>query len=587
MVGTSRVWWGGAAVLAAAAIVGLVLARPARMPAGAPVISPGIPAATPPGGGDLVATIRSEPRSFNRYTNRDFATELISLLTQARLVRVNKATQEVEPWLADRWTCAPDGLTCTLSLRRGVTFSDGVPFTSADVLFAFEAIYDEATGSPLAESVAVGGKQIQASAPDASTVVIRFPSPFGPGLRILDNLPILPRHALEPALRAGTLRKAWGVDTRPGDIVGLGPFVLRDYRPGERLVFERNPRYWRTDAAGGRLPYLDHLTLDVVPDQNAELLRLESGQADTTQSEVRPDDYAVLKRAADAGRVRLMDAGLAFDSDCLWFNLKPAANGDPGRPWLRSLELRRAVSLAVDRQAFVNTVFLGAAEPIWGPVSPSNRTWFPPPSALAPPVRPYDPEAARALLGRLGLRDTTGDGLLEDANGRPVRFALVTQKGNTALERGAGVIRDDLKRIGVGVDVVALEVGALVDRMLKGDYDAIYYRFLTTDTDPALNLDFWLSSGSAHVWNMEQARPATPWERELDALMIRQAAEPDLATRQRLFWQAQGILAEHLPVLYFAVPQVFVATSVRVRGATPAPGRPPLLWNADLLAVAK
>ncbi len=539
-------------------------------------------------GGHLVATIRGEPRTFNRYTSRDFAAELFSFLTQARLVRVNRATQQVEPALAESWACTPDGLGCTLKLRQGVTFSDGARFSSADVVFAFDAIYDESTGSPLAESVAVGGKKITVSAPDDTTVVIRFPSAFGPGVRILDNLPILPRHKLVAALRAGALRKAWGTETNPAELSGLGPFILREYVSGQRLVFTRNPRYWGKDPAGAALPYLDGLTLEIVPDQNAELLRLESGQSDLTQSEVRPDDYAMLKRAEAAGKIRLFDAGLAYDADCFWFNLRRAAKAsDDRRAWLQSLGLRRAVSLAVDRRAFANTVFLGAAEPIWGPVSPANRIWYPPASSgIVPQVR-YDPAGARALLAGLGLRDRNNDGMLEDAQGAAVRFALLTQKGPTSLERGATIIRDDLRTLGIKVDVVALELGALVDRMMKGDYDAIFFRFLTTDSDPALNLDFWLSSGSAHVWDMAQQTPSTEWERELDEVMLKQAAEPDLKKRQQLFWRAQKILADNLPVLYFAVPHVFVATSARVAGAMPAPVRPPLLWAPDTIGIRK
>jgi peptide/nickel transport system substrate-binding protein len=529
--------------------------------------------------------MRSEPRSFNPHAGRDFASNLIGLLTQARLVRINRATQQLEPWLADKYTCTPDGLTCTLNLRRGVTFSDGSPFTSADVLFSFQAVYDEKTGSPLGDAMLIGGKPLNAAAPDSHTVVITFPAAFGPGLRLLDSLPILPKHKLDAALRTGTLRQQWGPTTAPAELAGLGPFVLQEYKPGERVVLARNPRYWRRDAAGTQLPYLDRLTLEITPDQNAELLRMQSGQADLTQSEIRPDDYAVLKREAAAGKLRLADAGLAFDADAFWFNLKPGAKAHEGRPWLQRTELRRAVSHAVNRRAFADTVFLGAAEPLWGPVSPSNTTWYPPAGAID--RQAYDTGRARVILAGLGLRDKDNDGMLEDAAGAPVRFSLVTQKGNTALEKGAAFIRDDLKKVGIAVDVVPLEVGALVDRMTKGDYDALYYRFLTSDTDPAMNLDFWLSSGGAHVWNMEQAQPATPWEKDLDALMLKMAAERTLAARQQLFLQAQKILSDNLPVMYFAVPRVFVATSTRVTGATPAPVRPPILWNADSIGVAR
>jgi peptide/nickel transport system substrate-binding protein len=529
--------------------------------------------------------MRSEPRTFNPHAGRDFASTLVIGLTQARLLRVNRATQQLEPWLAESYTCSPDALSCTLKLRPGVTFSDGAPFTSADVVFSFHAAYDEKTGSPLGDALLVGGKPMAVAVPDPRTVIVTFPSVFGPGLRLLDSLPILPKHKLEAAFKAGTLRQQWGPAAPPADIVGLGPFVIEAYQPGQRLVLARNPKYWRKDAAGVQLPYLDRLTLDITPDQNAELLRLQSGQADLTQSEVRPDDYAALKREAAAGKLRLVDAGVAYDADAFWFNLKPGAMAHDGRPWLSRVELRRAVSHAVNRRAFADEVFLGAAEPLWGPITPSNKTWFAPDGAIEREA--YDTGRARMLLAGLGLRDANNDGMLEDAAGAPARFSLVTQKGNTALEKGAAFIRDELKKVGLVVDVVPLEVGALVDRMTKGDYDALYYRLLTTDTDPAMNMDFWLSSGGAHVWNMEQAVAATPWEKQIDTLMGQMAADRNPSRRRQLFLEAQNVLSQNLPVVYFAVPRVYVATSTRVAGATPAPVRPPILWNADAVGVPR
>jgi peptide/nickel transport system substrate-binding protein len=529
----------------------------------------------------LVSSLRAEPRTFNRYAGRDSVLEIVTDLTQDRLVRIDRRTQELEPRLAESWTTSADGLTCTLKLRPGVTFSDGVPFTSADVTFAFRAIYDEKTGSALGESMRVDGKPLAVSAPDASTVVVRFPSPFGPGVRLLDNLAILPRHKLEAALNAGTLTRAWDLSTPPAEIVGLGPFVLRTYQPGQRLVFERNPRYWRADARGGRLPRLDRLTLEIMPDQNAELLALETGQIDFTQSEVRPEDYATLKRAADQKKISLVDLGVGLDADSFWLNLRPNRSAAARRPWLLRAELRRAISQAVDRQAFADTVFLGAAVPVYGPITPGNQRWYSPDL----PRFDYDPAAARRLLAGLGLADRDGDGVLEDRAGTTAGFTIVTQRGNTALERGAAFIAQELRKVGLKVEVAPLDVGAVIDRIERGDYDAVYYRFLTTDLDPALNIDLWVSSGSAHIWNPSQTRPATEWEREIDTLMARQVATLDMARRKALFDQVQRIVAEQLPMIQFAAPRVSIAVSTRVAGATPALLRPAILWNPDPLDV--
>jgi peptide/nickel transport system substrate-binding protein len=126
----------------------------------------------------------------------------------------------------------------------------------------------------------------------------------------------------------------------------------------------------------------------------------------------------------------------------------------------------------------------------------------------------------------------------------------------------------------------------MFQRLQSGDYDAIYMRPLSSDLDPAGNMDFWLSSGSAHLWNMEQKVPATEWEKRIDTLMLEQAATVDPERRQALFVDVQRILAEDLPVLYFAAPRMFYAYSARLAGAVPSVRRPPVLWNADLLSVS-
>src|SRR6185503_13111092 len=151
----------------------------------------------------------------------------------------------------------------------------------------------------------VGEKPIAAKAIDPLTVALTFPSVFAPGLRLFDDLPIVPKHKLEAALKAGTFPDAWNLSTPVGEIVGLGPFVISAYQPGQRLVFARNDRYFRKDASGVQLPYLDRIVLDIISDQDAQILRLEAGQSDMLADEVRQVDYSRLKRAADAGRLQL------------------------------------------------------------------------------------------------------------------------------------------------------------------------------------------------------------------------------------------------------------------------------------------
>ena len=538
---------------------------------------------TPSRGGQIVASIRAEPRSFNRLVARDQATELLTQLTQGRLVRVNRATFELEPWLAEKWESSADGRVHTLHLRPGVTWSDGAPFSSADVLFSLQAVFDPKAESVLASILVAGGQPIRATAPDAQTVVVTFAAASGPGLRLLDQLPILPRHKLEGALSSGAFASAWNAATAPADIVGTGPFVVREYQPGQRVVLDRNPRYWRRAADEDALPYVDRVVLEIVPEQNAELLRLQSGSTDLTSAELRPEDYVPVRRAEEQGQLRLVELGVGPDADALWFCLKPDVKGkDPRFAFVQRPEFRQAISHAVDREAFAQTVFLGAAVPVWGPITPGNTQWFWPDV----PRYPHNDNRARELLEGIGLEDRNGNGVVEDARGTEARFTGITQRGVGWYEKGTTVLRDELAAVGIAIDFEPLELGALIQRLLACDYDAMYYRPLATDLDPAGNLDFWLSSGSAHFWNLSQRAPATDWERRIDTLMLEQAASLDPNRRREQFMLVQRIFAENLPVLYFAAPRMYYAHSARLRGVVPSVLRPPVLWNADSLSVA-
>ena len=355
--------------------------------------------AGPTTGGDLTVSVRAEPRSFCSCVTPEATTYLVTLLTQAKLVRVNPATEDIEPWLADNWTRSDDGLRYVIKLKPNVRFSDGAPLTADDVAFSLAAAYDPA--SAIADSLQVLGKKLQATVMDPLTVAIAFPSPFGPGLRVLDDLPILPKHKLEGALSSGRFGAAWSVTTPVKEIVGLGPFVIADYRPGERLVFARNSHYFRTDDRGAHLPYLDRIIVEIVPDQDAQALKLEGGETDTEASEIRPEDYAPLKRAAEQGSVQLLDLGAAVDPDALWINLRPNAfERDPRRSWIQRDELRQAISAAVDRQLFADTIFLGAATPVFGPITPSNKKWYSDGSSAARARRLASETIARADRAR-------------------------------------------------------------------------------------------------------------------------------------------------------------------------------------------
>jgi peptide/nickel transport system substrate-binding protein len=526
----------------------------------------------------LVATIRQEPRSFNRFVaGPTAAVDLIALLTQGTLVRVNRPTGELEPRLATSWSLAPDGVTYTLELRPDVAFSDGMPFTSADVVFTFAALYDPRVASPMATSFQFDGKPLRVEAVGDRTVRVIFPTTYGPGLTILDSLPILPRHKLETALKGGTFAGAWSVSSPVTDVVGLGPFVLSEYISGQGMRFTRNPRFWKAP-----LPRVDEVEVQIVPEQNAEVLRLQTGQTDVMYDFARPEDLPSLREAARAGTIKLADAGVEITPNALWFDLSPGAPRAKDRPWLQREEFRTAISAAVDRKAIVDTVYLGEAVPIFGPVTPGHQDWH----VADLPKMDHDQARAKALLASIGLTDRNGDGMLEDVRARPVRFSILTLRGSTIRERTAAVLQEQLRRVGLAVDIVPSEANQMIGDFYKGNYDAMYFSFNTDSYDPARNLDFWMSTGSYHVWHPGQAKPATPWEASIDQLMRKQAATLDPAERRKIFKDVQMIFAEHLPMIYLAAAKATSATSARVSGSKPSPLKPAVLWNAEEISVS-
>jgi peptide/nickel transport system substrate-binding protein len=526
-------------------------------------------------------SLRSEPTTYNRLLASKAAEQRITYLTQATLIRVNPVTSLIEPRLATAWTASPDGLTWTFTLRPA-QFSDGAPFTAADVVFTLQALYDKKVASPMTGAFLVNGQPLTARALSDHEVQVTFPSAYAPGVRMFDGLPILPAHKLSAALAAGTFNEAWRPSGNPADVVGLGPFALAAITPGQSIRFVRNPHYWATDDKGHALPYLDEVDVNILPAQDAEMLRLESGDLDLVNDFIRPEDVAKLKSMADQHTAALIDAGISVDTSALWIDLAPESKAAKTKPWLQREEFRLGLSAAIDRQAIVDAVYLGAGVPIGGPVTPGFGPWF----RKDLPVPVHDVARAKALFAKAGLTDKTGDGVLRDASGKPARFTIMTQSGKTDRERTSALIADQLKAVGLTVDVVGLDPNALFARVSADDYDAMYYGTDTGGTDPVDSIELWLSSGGFHLWNMHEKTPATPWEAEIDNLMRQIVASANTDERQKLFGHVQQIFADHQPALYFAAPRVWTAASSRLQGVSASAIKPPVLWNVERLSMA-
>lgn len=535
-------------------------------------------------GGRLVVALRSEPKTFNPVTSTDGSSRDVYGRMMANLIRINRETQRTEPALAKSWIVSPDGRRYTLSLRRGLRFSDGHPFDADDVVFTWQAYLDERNHSPHRDLLIVGGKPITVRKLDAHTVVFEMEQPYAVGERLFDGIAILPRHLLQQAHQDGKLSEAWGLSAAPAQIAGLGPFRLKAFAPGERAVLERNPHYWKADRAGKRLPYLDEITFLSVPSEDAQVIRFQAGDADMV-SRVSAENFAVLAKEEKARGYRLHDLGPGLEYSFLFFNLGELAGKGLDavarrQAWFKDTGFRRAVSAALDREGMARLAFGGRAVPLGSHVTPGNKLWVD--ASLAAPKR--SPERARELLKASGF-SWKNDGTLVDSTAQPVEFSIMTNASNAARVKMATIIQDDLRQLGIKVHVVALETRAVLDRVLQTrDYEACILAFGAGDADPNVEMNIWLSSGPSHLWNPAQAQPATPWEAEIDRLMRLQLTTLKYEERKRLYDRVQQLVAENLPLIPLVAPRILVGAKAGLVNFRPAILDHYTLWNADELS---
>jgi peptide/nickel transport system substrate-binding protein len=393
---------------------------------------------------------------------------------------------------------------------------------------------------------------------------------------------LVPRHSVEQAHRAGTLDRLWRLDAKPGSVVGMGPYRLKAYQPGQSLALERNPFYWKVDSAGRRLPKLDMIEFRFAGSEDAQMLHFQNGDAGMLSGlGARNFEFLSQQRASHA---QLVDAGPGLEYDFLFFNLWTGSdNGDPGfgvrQGWFARDAFRQAVSAAIDREAIVRLVYGSRAAAIWGPVTPGNRRWWD--AAIPRPARSI--ERARQLLGAAGFHWNPAHELL-DPQGNLVAFSVVTSSSNVERRQMATIIQNDLSQLGMKVEVVPLEFRAMLDRVMRTHrFDAAIFALASGDADPNADLNVWLSSGGMHLWNPGQAHPSTQWEAEIDGLMQQQISELDPRRRKKLFDRVQALIAEHLPVICTVSPDILAAAKAGLANFSPAAIPPYTLWNADQL----
>lgn len=440
-----------------------------------------------------------------------------------------------KPLLAESYEFSPDHKVLTFHLRKDVVWSDGVPVTAEDVRWTWQAqIHPDVAWEGADSKRWITDVEVV----DPHTVRFHFERVYAKQLLDANECPILPKHAWEK-LPFSQWRQ--NNDWFRQHLVVDGPFTIASWEPQQQIVLARNDRYFEKG-----LPRLDRVVLRQIPDQSAGFTQLLSGDLDfVTQIAVQ-----------DVPRVK---AAPQLELISFWANLFVAAGWNNDHPLFKDPEVRRALTLAIDRQAIVDTL-LGENGQVAD--SPILRTIWAHNDAIQP--LPYDPAEARRILAAKGWRDSNGDGVL-DKGGKPFAFELISNAGNQLRADATVMIQDQLKKVGIRATPRLVEFNTLVEQTMSGKFEAAMLGF-TLDTSLDLTGNFHSSSIGVDGNNVMHYRNP-----EVDRLIVEAAAQPELAAMKAQLDQIQQLIHRDQPVTFLWESKRLSAVNRRVKDVRPTP----------------
>lgn len=497
--------------------------------------NPPVPIMRPPGkpayGDAIIVGSIGEPSTLMPILASDSPSHEVAGHIYNGLVRYDKDLK-LEGELAESWDVSPDGLTITFHLRKGVKWHDGHPFTSRDVLYTYRVTIDPKTPTAYADAF----RQVKrAEAPDALTFRVTYAKPFAPALESW-GMSVLPAHLLE----GKDITKS-SLSRQP---VGTGPYVFREWVPGQKLVLESNHDYYE-----GR-PYIDRYIYRIIPDNSTMYMELKAGALDMMG--LSPVQYQrqtnTPKFLSRFNKYRYPASAYTY----IGYNLR--------HPLFSDRRVRQALTSAINKEEIVHGVQLGLGQVAHGPYKPG--TW-----AYNPHIKDFDynPERAKQLLAEAGWKERNSDGILVK-DGKPFQFTILTNQGNSERLKTAQIIQRRLKKIGIDVKIRIIEWASLLSQFIdKGNFEALIMGW-TIGQDPDI-YDVWHSSKTGP----KELNFIGFKNSEVDRLLEDGRSTFDMEKRKRCYYRIQEIFAEEQPYTFLYVPDALPVVNARFRGIVPAP----------------
>lgn len=471
-----------------------------------------------------------EPSNLIPPLSSDSASSQVSGHMYISLVRYNKFL-EIEPYAAESFEVLDDGLRLRFKLRRGLQWMDGRTLDANDVEFTYRLMIDPNTPTAYAGDY-LRVKEFRKI--DDYTIEVAYDQPYARSL-ISWMISILPRHALEGEDLATTpLRR---------NPLASGPFRLKSWEPGSRVVLVANDKYFK-----GR-PYLDGLVVRIIPDLATMFMELRAGKLDSMG--LTPQQYVYQTGSREFKGKYNVYRDLSLGYTFLGYNLRS--------PLFSDVRVRRAFAHAINKDDIVDGVLFGQGIPTIGPYTPGTWVYN---ERISP--YSYDMEAAARLLAEAGWLPGKGGMLHKD--GIPFEFTILVNQGNEQRTKIAVIVQSQLKRLGISAKIRAVEWSAFLSEFVnKGFFDAIVLGWSTT-LDPDLH----------SVWHSSNAFPGGLnfigyKNEEVDALIEEGRSTFDQAVRKRCYDRIQEILHAEQPYAFLYVPYALPAVHKRFRGLEPVP----------------
>ncbi|MFN4227661.1 MAG: ABC transporter substrate-binding protein [Candidatus Ratteibacteria bacterium] len=499
----------------------------------------------------LLLSTSSDPKSFNPIIAKETSTTMITGFIFEGLTRINGVTLKVEPALALKWEVDKSGKIWRFYLRKDVLWNDGEKFTADDVVFTFnKLIYNDKIPTSSRDIFTIEGKRIKVNKIDNYTVEFILPEKFAPFLQLLGQ-EILPKHKLEKIVNEGKFTSSWGVNEKGENIVGTGPYKIKEYRPGEWIILKKNQYYWKKDKSGFTLPYIETIVFQIIPDPNMAILKFRTGEIDILS--IRGQDYYVLKPLEKDKNFTIYDIGPSLGSEFLALNQNIDAKiPDYKKEWFSDINFRKCIAYSIDRNSIIKNVYAGFGTPQYGPMNSSCGFFY------NDKIKKYeyDLDKAKEFLIKSGF--FWKENILYDKKGNRVEFTIITNSNNFERIQIGNIIQNDLEKLGMRVNLLPMDFNTLVNKLtISKDWEGVIIG-LTGGIEPHGGKNVWHSKGQLHFWNFGNKRNYKT-EKEIDQLFEKGTKYLEPEIRKKIYDKWQDIVTDYLPLIYTANSNVIYA----------------------------